>query len=64
MGLKYVIAVGDNTDHGGQVIEGDEGSKLFGKFPIAGKGHKVYCPQCKIRYKLIAVAIKLISPIG
>lgn len=49
---KPVIVLGDKTDHGGTVIEGDPTSTVAGK-PIARLGDKVSCPKCKGTFPII-----------
>ncbi|GAB2861534.1 PAAR domain-containing protein [Pseudoduganella ginsengisoli] len=49
---KAIIRQGDRTSHGGIVKEGFSHAILFGK-PIAGRGHKVYCPLCKGDFPII-----------
>jgi uncharacterized Zn-binding protein involved in type VI secretion len=49
---KPVIVLGDKTDHGGTVIEGDTTSTVAGK-PIARVGDKVSCPKCKGTFPII-----------
>lgn len=44
--------LGDKTDHGGTVIEGDTTSVVGGK-PIARLGDKVSCPKCKGVYPIV-----------
>lgn len=46
MPARAIIRKGDATSHGGKVLEGWEHTSLYG-LPIAGRGHKVWCPQCK-----------------
>jgi uncharacterized Zn-binding protein involved in type VI secretion len=46
MPARAIIRKGDTTSHGGTVLEGWEHTSLYG-IPIAGLGHKVWCPQCK-----------------
>ena len=46
MPARAIIRKGDTTSHGGKVLEGWEHTSLYG-LPIAGLGHKVWCPQCK-----------------
>lgn len=46
MAARAIIRKGDTTSHGGKVLEGWEHTSLYG-LPIAGLGHKVWCPQCK-----------------
>jgi uncharacterized Zn-binding protein involved in type VI secretion len=46
MPARAIIRKGDTTSHGGKVLEGWEHTNLYG-LPIAGLGHKVWCPQCK-----------------
>jgi len=41
-----IICVGDTTSHGGKVLEGNPTASIDGR-PIAGVGHKVFCPLCK-----------------
>ena len=41
---KPFIVVGDNTDHGGVVIQGTSGSDVNGT-PIARVGDQVTCPK-------------------
>jgi uncharacterized Zn-binding protein involved in type VI secretion len=41
-----IICVGDTTSHGGKVLEGNPTATIDGR-PIAGVGHKVFCPLCK-----------------
>lgn len=49
---KAIIRQGDRTSHGGVVKEGFSHATLLGK-PIAGRGHKVYCPLCKGDFPII-----------
>lgn len=49
---KPVIVLGDKTDHGGTVIEGDPTCTVDGK-PIARLGDKVSCPKCKGVFPII-----------
>jgi len=49
--LEQIIK-GDKHSHGGYVLEGFEQTTWHG-IPIAGKGHKVYCPKCKPHYFVI-----------
>ncbi|WP_198118984.1 PAAR domain-containing protein [Massilia rhizosphaerae] len=46
MSARAIIRKGDATSHGGKVLEGWEHTSLYG-LPIAGLGHKVWCPKCK-----------------
>jgi len=46
MPARAIIRKGGTTSHGGKVLEGWEHTSLYG-LPIAGLGHKVWCPQCK-----------------
>ncbi|PZR50377.1 PAAR domain-containing protein [Paraburkholderia fungorum] len=43
---RAIIREGDTTSHEGRVIEGDSTAIVDGR-PIAGVGHKVFCPRCK-----------------
>lgn len=52
MSGKRAILIGDQTDHGGRVIEGDEFFSVSGK-KVACLGHKVSCPKCKGIYPII-----------
>jgi uncharacterized Zn-binding protein involved in type VI secretion len=42
---REVARIGDTTDHGGTVIEGDPTLMHMGR-PVALNGHKVRCPKC------------------
>jgi len=42
---KAIIRIGDNTSHGGTVLEGLQFFVIRGK-PVAGVGHRVHCPTC------------------
>ena len=46
MATRAIICAGDTTSHGGKVLEGNPTASLDGR-PIAGVGHKVFCPLCK-----------------
>ncbi|WP_057054847.1 PAAR domain-containing protein [Burkholderia pseudomallei] len=46
MAKRAIICAGDTTSHGGKVLEGNPTASIDGK-PIAGVGHKVFCPLCK-----------------
>ncbi len=52
MAEKAIIRQGDPTTHGGRVLEGFLDNICMGK-PIAGVGHKVFCPQCKGVFPII-----------
>jgi uncharacterized Zn-binding protein involved in type VI secretion len=42
---KTIIRVGDETSHGGTVLEGHQHFTVLGKL-VAGVGHRVSCPRC------------------
>lgn len=43
--MEEIVRLGDQTDHGGVVIQGFFETSLNGR-PMAGKGHMVMCPRC------------------
>ncbi|HEX7682421.1 MAG TPA: PAAR domain-containing protein [Trinickia sp.] len=47
-----IICVGDTTSHGGKVLEGNPTASIDGR-PIAGVGHKVFCPLCKGEFAIL-----------
>lgn len=51
-GTKKIIRIGDQTSHGGTVLEGHEHFRVLGK-PVAGVGHRVSCPQCVGEQKIV-----------
>ncbi|WP_236183641.1 PAAR domain-containing protein [Pseudomonas protegens] len=44
--MPKIVRKGDGTNHGGVVQEGFEHTDFNGR-PVAGVGHKVFCPKCK-----------------
>ncbi len=50
--MQGVILIGDQTDHGGTVIEGF-GTQTSMGLAWAGVGHSVVCPRCKGVYPII-----------
>ena len=52
MGERAIIRQGDPTSHNGTVLEGFLDNICMGK-PIAGVGHKVFCPQCKGNFAIV-----------
>ncbi|MFK3817133.1 PAAR domain-containing protein [Pseudomonas sp. NPDC089407] len=50
--MKVIVRLGDNTDHGGKVLNAIPHTNLNGK-PIAGKGNTVFCPLCKGEFPII-----------
>lgn len=55
MPMKHIIREGDETSHGGVVIESFATLNVYGK-KAAGIGHKVTCPQCKGTFVIVAGA--------
>lgn len=53
-----IIRMGDRTSHGGIVVEGSQSDICHGK-PIAYRGHKTFCPQCKGAFPIIEGASSL-----
>ncbi|NUT61312.1 PAAR domain-containing protein [Herbaspirillum sp. C9C3] len=49
---RAIIRQGDPTSHGGIVQEGFSNFTLFGK-PMAGVGHRGYCPQCRSVFSIV-----------
>ncbi|WP_296224612.1 PAAR domain-containing protein [Ralstonia sp. UBA689] len=47
-----IICVGDETDHGGVVLDGIPGTNLDGR-QMAGLGNMVKCPKCKGEFQII-----------
>ncbi|WP_322403880.1 PAAR domain-containing protein [Massilia luteola] len=52
MPARAIIRKGDATSHGGKVLEGWEHTNLYG-LPVAGLGHKVWCPKCKGNFPIV-----------
>lgn len=50
---RVVARLGDETDHGGKIIEGAIAFTHAG-IPIALDGHKVECPKCGDVFVLVA----------
>lgn len=50
--MRAIVRQGDQTDHGGVVIEHIPYTNLNGK-PMAGKGNMVLCPKCKGAFPII-----------
>ena len=46
MATRSIIRQGDQTSHGGMVLEGHRTATIHG-IPIAGRGHMTHCPKCK-----------------
>lgn len=46
------IRVGDQTSHGGTVIQGFPEMQCYGK-PVAGLGHAVTCPKCPGHHQIV-----------
>lgn len=50
--MRAIIRHGDQTDHGGVVIEHIPHTNLNGK-PMSGKGNMVFCPLCKGEFPIV-----------
>ncbi|MGC4242299.1 MAG: PAAR domain-containing protein [Herbaspirillum sp.] len=49
---RAIIRLDDPTSHGGVVQQGFDNVKLYGK-PMAGVGHRGYCPKCRCEFIIL-----------